>query len=73
MCCLQDCVSKNKKAVYDLMASHGDKENLIHYTLVMKDYDEVIENSISNGQYESGTVSVLGLQYNRKTNLTIVN
>jgi hypothetical protein len=39
------------------MASHGDRENLIHFTLVMKDYDEVIENNISNGQYEAGTRS----------------
>ena len=36
------------------MASHGDKENLIHFTLVMKDFDEVIENCISNGQYMNG-------------------
>lgn len=36
------------------MASHGDRENLIHFTLVMKDYDEVIENNITNGQYQAG-------------------
>lgn len=36
------------------MASHGDRENLIHFTLVMKDYDEVIENNIANGQFQAG-------------------
>jgi hypothetical protein len=36
------------------MASHGDKENLIHFTLVMRDFDEVIENEISNGKYKDG-------------------
>ncbi len=47
-------MKKTKKAVYDLMASHGDKENLIHFTLVMRDFDEVIENEISNGKYKDG-------------------
>lgn len=51
---LQECVLKNKKAVYDLMASHGDQENLVHFTLVMRDFDEVIENNIANGQYGVG-------------------
>jgi hypothetical protein len=50
----QDCVSKNKKAVYDLMSSHGDRENLLHFTITMKDYDEVIENNINSGQYQAG-------------------
>ncbi|CAL8101844.1 unnamed protein product [Orchesella dallaii] len=48
---VKDCVVKNKKAVYDLMASHGDQENLVHFTLVMRDFDEVIENNIANGLY----------------------
>ena len=47
-------MSKNKKTLYDLMASHGDKENLLYFTVLMKDYDEVIENNISNGQYKAG-------------------
>lgn len=33
------------------MSSHGDQENLVHFTLVMRDFDEVIENNIANGQY----------------------
>lgn len=36
------------------MASHGDRENLVHFTFVMKDYDEVIESNINNGQYQTG-------------------
>ena len=38
------------------MASHGDRENLVYFTLVMKDYDEVIENNISNGKYKEGNI-----------------
>ncbi|CAG7718037.1 unnamed protein product [Allacma fusca] len=48
---VKQCVTKNKKAVYDLMDSHGDKENLILFTLEMKDYDEVIESNINSGLY----------------------
>jgi len=33
------------------MASHGDRENLVTFTLLMRDFDEVIENNIGNGQY----------------------
>lgn len=33
------------------MSSHGDKENLVTFTLLMRDFEEVIENNIANGQY----------------------
>lgn len=36
------------------MASHGDKDNLIYFTLAMKDFDEVIESNINSGKYSQG-------------------
>lgn len=36
------------------MSSHGDRENLIHFTLAMRDFDEVIEENIASGNYSNG-------------------
>lgn len=36
-----NCVKNNKQTVYDLMASHGDKQNLMKFTIVNKDFEQV--------------------------------
>lgn len=35
------CVRKNKRTIYDLMASHGDKANLIKLMILNKDFEQV--------------------------------
>lgn len=36
-----DCMKNNKVTIYDLMASHGDKLNLMQLTIVNKDFEQV--------------------------------
>jgi hypothetical protein len=56
MCCLlQECVKNNRGTVYDLMASHGDKHNLIKLTIINKDFERVIRHHIHKNNYLEGT------------------
>lgn len=41
---VSSCIRKNKTTVYDLMASHGDKYNLMKQTIVNKDFEQVFIN-----------------------------
>lgn len=36
-----DCVNDNKQTVYDLIASHGDQQNLVKLTIANKDFEQV--------------------------------
>lgn len=38
---LKNCVEENRSTIYDLMASHGDKYNLIQLTVLNKDFEQV--------------------------------
>lgn len=51
---VQACVTKNKGTVYSLMASHGDKENLIRLTIANKDFERVIRHHIHKGDFLKG-------------------
>lgn len=41
---ISECIKNNKGTIYELMASHGDKNNLIKLTIVNKDFEQVIYN-----------------------------
>lgn len=36
-----DCIRTNKRTIYDLMSSHGDKSNLVKLTVINKDFEQV--------------------------------
>lgn len=36
-----DCIKNNKVTIYEIMASHGDKNNLIKLTIFNKDFEQV--------------------------------
>lgn len=38
---VSDCVKTNKTSIYNLIASHGDKDNLSKLTIVNKDFEQV--------------------------------
>lgn len=46
------CVKNNKSTIYELMASHGDKANLMKLTIVNKDFEQVTFQ-FQNGKYFS--------------------
>lgn len=43
---VSDCIRNNKSTIYELMASHGDKGNLIKLTIVNKDFEQLIRQHI---------------------------
>lgn len=48
---VMECVKNNRSTVYDLMASHGDKHNLIKLTIINKDFERVIRHHIHKNNY----------------------
>lgn len=45
------CMQHIKSVVYDLMSSHGDKQNLIKLTLINEDYENVVAQNIYKKSY----------------------
>ncbi|KAH9632081.1 hypothetical protein HF086_015285 [Spodoptera exigua] len=45
------CMQHVKSVVYDLMASHGDKLNLIKLTIINEDYESVVAQYINKKSY----------------------
>lgn len=58
-----DCIKKNKSTVYELMASHGDKYNLIKLTIVHKDFEQLIRQHIYKNSFHEA-LDVLKSQNN---------
>ncbi|XP_033628364.1 vacuolar protein sorting-associated protein 18 homolog [Asterias rubens] len=50
---VRDCLSGNVDTVYDLIASHGDIEDMVFFAMLMKDYERVISHHIQHDDYHS--------------------
>ncbi|XP_071954720.1 vacuolar protein sorting-associated protein 18 homolog [Antedon mediterranea] len=50
---VMDCLSNNKTTVYDLIASHGDIEDMVFFAMLMQDYDRVVSHHIQHNDYKS--------------------
>ncbi|XP_033107072.1 vacuolar protein sorting-associated protein 18 homolog [Anneissia japonica] len=50
---VMECLSNNKTTVYDLIASHGDIEDMVFFAMLMQDYDRVVSHHIQHGDYKS--------------------
>ncbi|CAH0563550.1 unnamed protein product [Brassicogethes aeneus] len=60
---VSDCIRKNKQTIYDLMASHGDKSNIIWLTIVNKDFEQLIRHHIYKNNFREA-LQVLKSQNN---------
>lgn len=58
---VRECVSHNRSVVYDLIASHGDVEDLVFFAVLMKDFERVIGHHIQHENYR-GALDVLTKQ-----------
>ncbi|CAG4937283.1 unnamed protein product [Parnassius apollo] len=56
------CMQHVKSVIYDLMSSHGDKQNLIKLTIINEDYENVIEQNIYKKSYLEALKILQGLQ-----------
>ncbi|XP_043488268.1 vacuolar protein sorting-associated protein 18 homolog isoform X2 [Polistes fuscatus] len=48
---VEECIKKNRKIIYELMSSHGDKENLMRLTIMHSNYEEVIRQHLYKNNY----------------------
>eukprot|EP00057_Strongylocentrotus_purpuratus_P024183 XP_011678657.1 PREDICTED: LOW QUALITY PROTEIN: vacuolar protein sorting-associated protein 18 homolog [Strongylocentrotus purpuratus] len=60
---VKECLSSNVNTVYDLIASHGDVENMVYFAMLMQDYERVIRHHIQNEDY-TAVLGVLRKQRN---------
>ncbi|XP_015595539.1 vacuolar protein sorting-associated protein 18 homolog isoform X1 [Cephus cinctus] len=61
---VEECIRKNRSTIYDLMASHGDKDNLIRLTIMHRNYEEVIRQHLYKTNYMEA-LEVLKSQANK--------
>lgn len=48
---VMDCIKRNCEKIYSLIASHGDKENLVKLTSINRDFEKVIRHHLYKGDY----------------------
>ncbi|XP_071479921.1 vacuolar protein sorting-associated protein 18 homolog [Diadema antillarum] len=48
---VMECLNSNVNTVYDLIASHGDVENMVYFAMLMQDFERVIRHHIQNEDY----------------------
>ncbi|XP_023930234.1 vacuolar protein sorting-associated protein 18 homolog [Lingula anatina] len=48
---VKDCVTHNRNTIYDLIASHGDVEDLIYFATLMEDFERVITHYVQHDNY----------------------
>ncbi|XP_046364864.1 vacuolar protein sorting-associated protein 18 homolog isoform X1 [Haliotis rufescens] len=58
---VKETASNNRGVVYDLIASHGDVEDMVFFAVLMKDYERVISHHIQHENYK-GALDVLKKQ-----------
>ncbi|XP_050295734.1 vacuolar protein sorting-associated protein 18 homolog isoform X2 [Anthonomus grandis grandis] len=58
-----ECIRNNKSTIYELMQSHGDKNNLIKLTIVNKDFERLIRHHIFKNNFREA-LEVLKSQNN---------
>lgn len=62
---VDECIRKNRSTICNLMASHGDKDNLINLTVMHRNYEEVIRQHLYKNNYLEA-LEVLKKQGNRE-------
>ncbi|XP_043526809.1 vacuolar protein sorting-associated protein 18 homolog isoform X2 [Frieseomelitta varia] len=62
---VEECIKRNRSTIYDLMATHGDKDNLIRLTIMHCNYQEVIRQHLYKNNYLEA-LEVLKSQNNKE-------
>ncbi|KAK2189905.1 hypothetical protein NP493_94g03000 [Ridgeia piscesae] len=60
---VKECVSDNRSLVYELIASHGDVEDMVFFAELMRDFERVITHHLQQDDYPSA-LQVLSKQDN---------
>ncbi|XP_020710242.2 vacuolar protein sorting-associated protein 18 homolog isoform X2 [Athalia rosae] len=62
---VEECIREHKSSIYDIMASHGNKDNLIRLTIMHHNYEEVIRQHLYKNNYLEA-LEVLKSQANKE-------
>lgn len=54
----KECLFNNRSTIYDLLASHGNVEDMVYFSVVMQDYERVISHYCQHDDY-SAALAVL--------------
>ncbi|KAI7799511.1 vacuolar protein sorting-associated protein 18 homolog [Triplophysa rosa] len=49
----KDCFYNNRNTIYDLLASHGDVDNMVYFSVIMQDYERVISHYCQHDDYSA--------------------
>ncbi|XP_071119989.1 vacuolar protein sorting-associated protein 18 homolog [Mytilus edulis] len=58
---IKECVSNNRGVVYDLIASHGNVEDMVFFAVLMQDFEKVISHYLQQDDY-NGALLILRKQ-----------
>jgi len=62
---VKDCVSENRSTIYDLIASHGDIEDMIFFAVLIQDFERVVSHHIQQHNYMSA-LDLMSKQMNKE-------
>jgi len=62
---IKDCISENRSTIYDLIASHGDIEDMIFFAVLIQDFERVISHHIQQNNY-TGALDLMSKQMNKE-------
>ena len=62
---VKDCISENRSTIYDLIASHGDIEDMIFFAVLIQDFERVISHHIQQNNYKSA-LELMSKQMNKE-------
>ena len=62
---VKDCISENRSTIYDLIASHGDIEDMIFFAVLIQDFERVISHHIQQNNYVSA-LELMSKQMNKE-------
>lgn len=49
----KDCFYNNRSTIYDLLASHGDVDNMVYFSVIMQDYERVVSHYCQHDDYSA--------------------
>jgi len=62
---VKNCISENRSTIYDLIASHGDIEDMIFFAVLIQDFERVISHHIQQNNYTSA-LELVSKQMNKE-------
>lgn len=61
----KECLFNNRSTIYDLLASHGNVDDMVYFSVVMQDYERVISHYCQHDDY-SAALEVLAKHCDQK-------